>query len=170
MLCHPSTLNEPEDDVPGLPGKNVECYVYSKNQVSCDDVFHEGSLSGKEEYDDMKLNDQEYTTLLDEICRDICPNVACFLKFLLIKLHPEPRLMIQLKCIYRYKGGKCDDWNKALWEWIDEKYAEAFLQAYKEAEILYLKKQMPPNFEAIYSRTLELVIENKNQKGLDFKI
>ena len=55
--------------------------------------------------------------------------------------------------------------------WIDEGYAIAFDMAYREAEVRFLKSKIPPEFEAVYARLLELaVFPKKTDSRLDFKI
>jgi hypothetical protein len=120
----------------------------------------------------MRLNHDEYEQLVDEISRDICPGQGCLFKLIVTRLHPDPRLMLQLKCIDKFKSSKSlKSWENAIASWISDGCAESFAIAYKEAETRFLDTKHAPEFEVVYNRTLELVnTPKKKLKGLDFKI
>lgn len=117
----------------------------------------------------MKLNDQEYEQIIASMVKEMCPQVECMLKLLIKRMHPDPRLLLQVKCIDEFSSGKSLD--AAVAAWIDDGYAGAFAKAYAEAETRFLKTKIPPEFEKIYTRVLELQEElDTPAAGLDFKI
>ena len=120
----------------------------------------------------MRLNESEYTKIIDAISKDACPGLTCLLKLMIIKLHPDPRLLLQLKCIEKLSSSKLElAGDAAISVWINDGYAEAFAQAYREAEVRFLEQHVIPEFDAIYNRILELAASPKqSKKGLDFKI
>lgn len=106
----------------------------------------------------MKLDPNDYQKLIMDICNDICPGKRCLLKTLIERLHPDPRLLLQLKCIEELTSSKYgDDWDAAISDWIDAGYAAAFAQAYAEAEERFTNEHIVPEFETIFRRILELV-------------
>ncbi len=120
----------------------------------------------------MRLNHDEYEKLVDEISSDICPGQGCLFKLIVTKLHPDPRLMLQLKCIDKFKSSKyLKSWEDAISSWISDGCAESFAIAYQEAESRFLESKQPPEFEVVFRRTLELAnTPKKDRKDLDFKI
>ena len=95
---------------------------------------------GKAKYK-KSLNKQQYNKLINELCPCDCKNKDCFLKDALCALHPNPRLLIQVKCISKFKTVlakeqkvtiKKIDTSDAVFEWIERGYAEAFAEHYDE--------------------------------------
>jgi hypothetical protein len=89
---------------------------------------------------DMKAVDKhEYRRLLDEIGEDYCPEGKyCIFKEFLLAAHPSRRLLVQLKCVDRWKFIKSKDagrdigWEDALRTWTEDGYAEKFAEAYDD--------------------------------------
>lgn len=89
---------------------------------------------------DMRQVDKtEYRRLLDEIGEDYCPEGKyCIFKEFLIAAHPSRRLLVQLKCIDKFKfirskdAGKDVGWETALKMWVDEGLALKFADAYED--------------------------------------
>lgn len=89
---------------------------------------------------DMRQVDKtEYRRLLDEIGEDYCPEGKyCIFKEFLIAAHPSRRLLVQLKCIDKFKfirskdAGKDVGWEMALKMWVDEGLALKFADAYED--------------------------------------
>lgn len=85
------------------------------------------------------MNKKEYRALLDDICTEDCPaDHECILKEFLVSSHPSPRLLIQLKCIDRYKK-LCENidckkmpWSDAMERWVKSGKAKKFAEVYKE--------------------------------------
>ena len=87
------------------------------------------------------LNKKEYGKLLDQLCPEECLNKECFFKDVLATIHPSPRLLVQLKCINRFKKQlakengvtECKiDSTSTVYEWIERGYAEKFAESYDE--------------------------------------
>jgi len=88
-----------------------------------------------------ELNKQQYNKLINELCPNECKNRDCFLKDALCDLHPNPRLLIQIKCINKFKiflakeqrvKVKEINTSDAVFEWIERGYAEGFAEHYDE--------------------------------------
>lgn len=79
--------------------------------------------------------------IIEDICDDCCSDHRyCTAKELLRILHREDvRLMVQLKCIEKYKyelettEGAEIGWDSAVMDWAQKDYAKAFDTAYNEA-------------------------------------
>ena len=91
------------------------------------------------------LNYRKYGEMLDDICSEYCtPGKHCLLKLFLLSSHPDPRILIQMKCVekYKYELNKTQEeemsWEEAWLKWIDNGCAEKFSQFYDE-ETSYLK-------------------------------
>ena len=87
------------------------------------------------------MNNKEFTNLLEQICEDCCSsNHYCTLKEIILGSHPNPRFLVQLKCVEKYKYEKSKElnkdlgWNAAHMMWIDEGYAEKFAEVYTEGK------------------------------------
>jgi len=80
--------------------------------------------------------------MLDSICSDYCSEENdCVLKEFLVSAHPSPRLLMQMKCVERFKitlaketGKKVKEieWAEAMTEWVARGYAEKFASVYNE--------------------------------------
>ena len=85
-----------------------------------------------------KLNKESYKNLLSELTCDHCHEDYCFLKKFMESLHPEPRVLIQLKCIEKLKWerSKLEDrdigWNEAGLLWALEGWAKQFEKVFDE--------------------------------------
>jgi len=88
------------------------------------------------------LNKKQYKVMLDDLCLDHCPSEKqCILKEFLISAHTSPRMLMQLKCVDKYKtvlakekGVNTDsiDWNEALAAWTERGLALKFNDIYDE--------------------------------------
>ena len=96
------------------------------------------------------LSYKEYEALLEQLCVDDCDGKDCFFKEMLICLHPMPRLLVQLKCISRFRKqlvkekGKEISSSDAVAEWVERGYAEKFAESYNEEK----------TFSQIYKETI----------------
>ena len=80
--------------------------------------------------------------MLDSICSDYCSEENdCVLKEFLVSAHPSHRLLMQMKCVERFKITLANEMNKkvkeigwaeAMTEWIARGYAEKFASLYNE--------------------------------------
>ncbi|GAG05298.1 unnamed protein product [marine sediment metagenome] len=90
------------------------------------------------------LNKREYREMLDDICDEYCSEENdCVLKEFLVSAHPSPRLLMQMKCVERFrkniakeqnKKHKEIEWSEAMAEWVLRGYAKKFADVYKEGE------------------------------------
>ena len=88
------------------------------------------------------LNKKQYRDMLSDICSDYCSSENdCILKEFLISAHPSPRLLIQMKCVEKYKAViaketnrsiKEIEWGEAMDLWIKRGFAEKFSYVYEE--------------------------------------
>jgi hypothetical protein len=80
------------------------------------------------------MNKKQYKEFLD----DICDGHDCILKEFIISAHPSPRLLMQLKCVERYKKLKenvdCVEltMSEAMTEWVTTGKAKIFADVYNE--------------------------------------
>lgn len=86
-----------------------------------------------------KYDKAKYKQLLEEVCEDYCPvGKYCICKEFLISSHPDRRLLIQLKCIDRYKivkskdAGKDIGWEETMKLWISSGCAKLFAELYTD--------------------------------------
>lgn len=107
-----------------------------------------------------ELNIKNYECMLDDLCHEYCRNdVECILKKFLVSLHPSPRLLLQLKCMEKFKWeinqNQKEDigWNETIDRWNEEGYAEMFAKIYEEND--------DPSYKKIYSQ-IKNEIKNKN--------
>jgi len=85
-----------------------------------------------------KHSKKRYIELLDELTDENCKCKYCFLKKFLESLHPEPRVLVQLKCLEKFKWEKSEaegrdiGWNEAGLIWATEGWAVAFNAVFHE--------------------------------------
>lgn len=77
--------------------------------------------------------------LVNDLCSGCCsPDKYCTLKEVLVRAPRDARTMVQIKCIekFKYERSKRDKkdigWNEAVRMWIDEGYADRFVEGYRE--------------------------------------
>ncbi|MFA5311723.1 MAG: hypothetical protein WC375_00225 [Methanomassiliicoccales archaeon] len=82
---------------------------------------------------------KDYKTILDDITCDNCDGTYCILKQILLHTHhPDARIMIQIKCVDKFKYEESEKakkdigWEDAFNRWVDKGYASAFAEAYNE--------------------------------------
>lgn len=94
-----------------------------------------------------------FKQVLDEICYDCCHAHCeyCTAKEILLRiLGKDPRNIIQIKCIEKYKYDRSKqldhdiEWTQATKEWINFGYAERFADVY----------DVDLHFNVIYCRTV----------------
>ena len=90
--------------------------------------------------------------MLGDLCGDYCnPTQYCILKEFLTSMHPSPRLLIQLKCIEKFKYEMNKDAKEELPMgtviiiWAEEGYAERFANEYNEDD----------SYKEIYERIMK---------------
>jgi len=100
------------------------------------------------------LSKKEYRELIEEICCEKCKKDSyCILKELIIHTIRDTRVIVQIKCIEKYKWEEserqnCDiGWDEAGKKWVDNGYATKFATIYKEKDSIdeIYKKVMSNN-------------------------
>lgn len=83
------------------------------------------------------LNKQEYRKLLNMLCVEYCdPERHCILKEFLVSSHPSPRMLIQLKCLEKFKWDLSEEAKKdvgmdeTIRRWVDDGFAKRFAEVY----------------------------------------
>ncbi len=89
---------------------------------------------------------EKFKELLEELVDDTCHSEYCFLRRFLESLHPSPMILIQLKCMEKFKNEVGDvDWDEAGILWEENGWAKAFREVFDEElkvrEIYELTKQ-----------------------------
>ncbi len=78
----------------------------------------------------------EYKKFLDELVSEYCSNSQyCLFKEFLISSHPDPRMLLQLKCLEKYKYEKLQkdiNWSETLLKWVENGYAKKFGTLFSE--------------------------------------
>lgn len=79
----------------------------------------------------------QYRELLNDICSEYCEQDRyCILKEFLASAHPSPKLLMQIKCIdkFKYERSKAADkdlgWTAAMELWVSEGFAKKFAELY----------------------------------------
>jgi len=81
---------------------------------------------------------KRFPEMINELACNDCSNHYCFLKMFVETLHPEPIVLIQLKCIEYFKWeesereGKDIGWNEAGMRWATNGYASCFRHVFNE--------------------------------------
>jgi hypothetical protein len=85
------------------------------------------------------LNKKEYREMLDDLCSEYCDEGHyCILKEFLVSSHPSPRLLMQIKCVdkFKYERGVQEEreigWTEAFEIWAEEGLATKFSAIYDE--------------------------------------
>ena len=95
----------------------------------------------------------KYEEALQELSCDECSKAYCFLKFVLKHHQVDRRVLVQLKCIEKFKyeesfvEGRDLGEEESTFRWIDNGYAKAFSEVFSENK----------GFEQIYRETVSLV-------------
>jgi len=103
------------------------------------------------------MKQKDYKEFLYEICGDCdCHNTNnryCTLIEFITEANNSPRLLMQMKCVEKFKYEKHADmtWNDAFNLWTDEGYAVAFGELYNE-EI---------KFRSLYKNVITTTDEDK---------
>ncbi len=81
----------------------------------------------------------KYRALLNDICQDYCTtDHYCILKEFIEHSQPAPRLLMQMKCVEKYKyeqsqsDGRELSWSEAMHRWIEVGYAQKFATLFDE--------------------------------------
>jgi hypothetical protein len=103
----------------------------------------------------MKRSKQDYVKFLEDLVCDYCPpNHYCLLKEYLVGLQTDPRMLLQLKCLEKYKYELCSklgqelNWDEAILKWIEAGFAKKF------ADLYILFPEIP--FKSFYAKLIQL--------------
>jgi hypothetical protein len=94
---------------------------------------------------------KQYRELLEDISCEYCNQEYCILKEFLVESHPSPRLLVQMKCVEKFKFERNKDseedmgWSEAMTLWAEEGYAKKFAKHYEEGV----------TFRKIYKQVME---------------
>jgi len=86
----------------------------------------------------MAISKREYAELLNELVCDQCDHEYCLLKELLLSMHPSERMLMQMKCIEKFKFEKSKEedhdigWSDAATRWVTEGHAKKFAILFNE--------------------------------------
>lgn len=92
-----------------------------------------------------KRGDIKYRRLLNEICEN-CNDSYCFLKELIIEIGTSERLLLQLKCVEKFKYEESErqkmdiGWQQAWLKWIEIGYAARFSEFYSDNPYISFKE------------------------------
>ena len=83
------------------------------------------------------MKKREFEEFLYEICADCdCHGREpyCTLVEFIVSAHQSPRMIMQMKCVEKFKYEKHTDlnWSDAFQLWVDEGYAKTFGDLYSE--------------------------------------
>lgn len=114
---------------------DVLSYIQNNN------LYGTGRFENLKKYKKKVLNKKQYREMLNDICSEYCdPGHYCILKEFLISSHPSPRLLMQMKCIdkFKYERGVKEnrnvEWTEAMELWVEENYAQKFAEVYEEGK------------------------------------
>lgn len=83
------------------------------------------------------MNQLYYNKILNQLCCEKCCDY-CFIKEVLLSIKPSVDVLMQIKCIEKFKWEESErlnydiGWNKAGMMWVDKGYASKFRSKYKE--------------------------------------
>ncbi len=99
-----------------------------------------------------QYNQKRFCELLEQLVEGKCNCDYCFLKIYFETIHPDPRVLMQMKCVEKFKWeqsekiGKDIGWEEACFLWVDLKWAAAFNKVFNEdlpiSELYDLTKKM----------------------------
>lgn len=85
------------------------------------------------------FNEKRFLAILTEIGEECaCRKGYCFFRKLVETMHPDIRMLVQMKCIEKFKYEESerqgDDigWHDAGMRWVDDGFAENFADVYDE--------------------------------------
>ena len=105
--------------------------VFKNNEVKT--LKNENTIVMKNKY-----SKKRFPALMDELACESCNSGYCFLKTFVESLHPEPFVLIQLKCIEFFKWEESErkgydvGWNDAGMIWATSGYAGSFRAVFNE--------------------------------------
>lgn len=85
-----------------------------------------------------RVSEKRFQQLIEELTDEHCNCDYCFLKTFIESLHPEPFVLVQLKCIEMFKWdqstleGADIGWNEAGMRWANNGYASVFRSVFDE--------------------------------------
>ena len=83
------------------------------------------------------MNREKYHKLVEEVCPESCKGY-CFFKMFFEMIQRDPRTIIQLKCIEKFKWEVSEKeqkdigWEESIMKWTSDGYAKKFAEIYNE--------------------------------------
>lgn len=85
------------------------------------------------------MQEKKLKLLINDLGDDCpCKNAYCFLKEFILHLSNDPRMLVQVKCIEKYKFERSKElkydigWGGAGKEWVELGYAKKFSEVFDE--------------------------------------
>jgi len=84
------------------------------------------------------ISQKRFNDIIEELVCDSCHSKYCFLKTFVESLHPEPIVLVQFKCIEKFKWEESErkdkeiEWNEAAFMWAENGYAASFRKVFDE--------------------------------------
>lgn len=116
-----------------------------------------------------KLSKKRYCGLLNDLADENCHCDYCFLKLFLETLHPDPRVLMQIKCIEKFKYERSKElghdigWNDAGILWAEEGWATAFQTSYSKFEKIFEQEDQELSVKMIYDYIRVLMVKYFNK-------
>ena len=85
-----------------------------------------------------QFNKNNFCQFIEELVDGDCKCRYCFLKIFIESIHPDPCILVQLKCIEKFKWEESEregfdiGWNEAAIRWAEKGYAKEFRKKYEE--------------------------------------
>lgn len=85
------------------------------------------------------FNEKRFHAVISEIAEECsCSNGYCFFRKLIETMHPDIRMLVQMKCIEKFKYEESErqrdniGWHRAGMQWVDDGFAKRFADVYDE--------------------------------------
>jgi hypothetical protein len=91
-----------------------------------------------------RFSKSNFKNLIEDLSCDVCASKYCFLKMIMESLKPDPRTLVQIKCIEKFKWEESEvegldiGWEEAGFRWVDKGWAKSFNDFYDE-DLTYRK-------------------------------
>jgi hypothetical protein len=82
------------------------------------------------------VSEERFKEILDEVSSESCEGEYCFFRRFLESMHPDPRVLLQFKCIEIFKWSESEKegedigWNEAGLRWATYGYAASFREVF----------------------------------------
>ncbi len=81
-----------------------------------------------------KYSKEAYRKFLDKFCESECSDNDCILKSFLVRMQPDVRMLVQLKCLqyFALEQNKELSREELMKKWVSEGFAKAFGELYEK--------------------------------------